>query len=188
MKRFRLIFIAIIITLAPYKTMAGGIDFNKLRIGAGIYYQNPYGDLGRYWNSSPGLGITGTYQISTAIVLEGAVYGSYNKKKAGYAYPDLLIFQMPVSLKIKMIDIGNSQFFISPGIANNTFSFIGEDVIDETVGENNIESEFGLFIETSLQFPVFKSINIEPFIKYQTIFSSPENIDIFYAGIKIYAR
>lgn len=182
----KIIIVIIIIAFAPYKAMAGGIDVTKLRLGGGIHYQNPYGDMGKYWNASPGVGITGTYQISENVVLEGAFYGSYFKTKADYSYPDFYIFHMPASLKIKVIGLGNARLFVSPGLANNTFYFTGAEA--ENLGNNNIESEFGLFLETSLQIHVLQSINIEPFIKYQTIFSSPVHIDILYAGIKVFAR
>jgi hypothetical protein len=180
------IIIAILIAFAPYKAMAGGIDITKLRLGGGIYYQNPYGDMDKYWNASPGIGINGTYQISGNVILEGGIYGSYFKTKENHAYPDFYIFHMPASLKIKIIGLGSSLLFISPGLANNTFYFTGAEA--ENLDNNNMESEFGLFLETSLQIPVFQSINIEPFVKYQTIFSSPINIDILYAGVKVFTR
>lgn len=166
--------------------MAGGIDLSKIRLGGGAYYQNPFGDLGNYWNASPGVGITGTYQISEKVTLEGAFYGSYFKHKGGRPYPDFFIIHMPASLKIQALNMGNTLLFISPGIANNTFYFKEEETT--LLGDNDIESEFGLFLETSIQFPAFRILNIEPFFKYQAIFSSPENIDILYAGVKIYVR
>jgi hypothetical protein len=180
------IFFVIFFLAASGNAQAEGIDWSKIRLGAGAYYQNSYGNLGKFWNESPGIGITGVYQFSESVYLEGAVYLSRFNVKPGHSFPDIWLIHMPLSLRIKAWDIGSSQLFISPGLANNTFEFNGEGT--EILGDNNMESEFGLFIEAGLQTPISQVFNIEPFVKYQTIFASPVNINILHAGVKVFIR
>ncbi|HVO75762.1 MAG TPA: hypothetical protein VMT35_17175 [Ignavibacteriaceae bacterium] len=162
-----------------WENLSGGIVINHLISG---------GDLKKYWNNTPEAGLLINYLIGGDISLESSIAGAYLKAKPANEIsfnnplPYILLINLPAGVKYTFLRGDFISFNVSAGITNSTFIFTGKPA--ETLKENNIESEFGLFASAGFGGRVYKNFIIELVPGIQRIFSSP-NLNLYRIGLKI---
>jgi hypothetical protein len=164
------------------------IKWENLSAGIVINHLITQGDLKEYWNNTPEGGLLINYIIDKNLSFEGSISVAYLKPKPGEnqsstGLPDIFLVNMPAGLKFSFFPGEIFSFNLSGGITNTTFIFTGDAA--ESLKENNIESEFGVFISAGLGCEIFNNINIELCPNYQKIFGTP-NINLYRIGIKIF--
>jgi hypothetical protein len=163
-----------------WENLSGGIVINHLTTG---------GDLKEYWDNTPEAGFLVNYFLRNNLSFEGALTGAYLKPKpAGkesliITLPGIFLINMPAGIKYSIPLREFFSFQISAGLTNTTFIFSGKAA--ESLKENNIESEFGMFGSAGFSGRFFNNINIELVPGYQKIFSSP-NLNLYRIGLKIF--
>lgn len=172
-------------TMSSYYYSQTKIEWSKVNYGITGYTAVLTGDFKEYWKSPIGIGITVNYPVKPSLFLEGAFSISSVGHKDEYKnIPDIYLVNLPLGLKWYPVHISSAKLFIYSGLENNTFLFKGDAA--SKLKDNTSESEFGAFISLGINPGLIRYPAIELYTKYQTIFSSPENIQIYFLGMNIY--
>jgi hypothetical protein len=166
---------------------SGEIDWDRLSFGITGNYQVPFGDLGRYWKYSAGLGGVGRYELQDRVYLIGTVTFSYytprdNTHDKGIPFLWLVNLSGSIQYEIPF----SSVIGLLLGFGGDNFTFIFRGSAAEDLGNNYIESEIALHGETGLRFRFGNLPAFDVFTRYSSIFSYPFQIPIWMSGIYIY--
>lgn len=162
------------------------IDWDKVSFGFSGQALFLTGDFKAYWKNSFAPGIILKYSIEPSLFIEGQMtFSSISKKnKDDETIPDLYLVNMPLGLKWYFLNISQTRIFIYSGVENNTFVFRGDAAAIQR--DNKIESEFGAFISAGFNPGLLNKPSLEFYSSFQTIFSYPENINLYFIGINVY--
>ncbi len=175
-----LLFLSLII--AP-NLQAQKIKWENIQIGVEVTYFHPSGDLGQYWGNSFSIGPILSYKADDNLFLEGGILGTYLKSKNETNLPNIIFLNIPAGIKYSTVIYNSLKGNFSTGLVNSTFIFEEDESFDAV---NDIESEFGYFISIGIENPINELLDIEIFGMVHNIFSSPEGIVIYSAGIKVF--
>ncbi|MEN8191835.1 MAG: hypothetical protein ABFS12_03395 [Bacteroidota bacterium] len=161
------------------------IEWERVSGGISISYLQPNGDMGKYWNNSFGLGGELKYELSKRTYLAtGIQFSSFSKNNIKKSVPNFYFISIPLEIKFIFLIANGLHLSTGGGIQSNTFMFLGPEA--EKLDDNDTESEFGIFIALGIETISFNEHTLEFYSKYQTIFSSPEQIGILFIGMRFF--
>ncbi len=160
------------------------IEWNRLSFGFNISYLSFEKDINEFWNSSVEVGGELQYKLSEQFFVGSGMHFSYIKSKKKESIPNFYHLSIPIELKILFPIESKIKLFAAGGIQNNTFMFIGDEA--EEIGDNNIESEFGLFLTLGIRTRFWSIEGIEIYTKYQTVFTSPTTTELLNIGTRFF--
>ncbi len=161
------------------------LKWENFSVGILVQHYETNSDLNKFWDGSPGAGVTVRYRADKNLFLEGnLVVSKFSSNNNEYA--DFILISMPASLQYKFFPDSKISAGIFFGLENNSFLFTGE--ASDRIRENDTESEFGIFGGTSVSILVSSKIELEAFYKIQNIFSSPVELVVQNFGVKFFLR
>ena len=180
MKRYSILLISLFFFTVISNIQSQEIDWDKLSCGFSISYSFPTEKVEPFGDNTPEIGGELQYQISENIFLSSGMHFSYFKSKAKELMPSFYYISIPLELKILFPLAKKINIFTAGGIQSNTLAFVGES--SEVLGDNNIESEFGVFIMMGFRTAFIGFEGLEIYTKYQTVFTSPESTNFINIG------
>ncbi len=176
--------IAILSVMLTTNLYSQEIEWNRINFGFNISYLSFEKDINEFWNSSVEVGGELQYKLSEQFFVGSGMHFSYIKSKKNESIPNFHHLSIPIELKILFPIVSKIKLFAAGGIQNNTFIFI-RDAAEET-GDNNTESEFGLFLTLGISGKFWNIEGIEIYIKYQTVFTSPKTTESINIGTRVF--
>lgn len=173
------IFFLLAVVLFVYRTdiQAQHIDFSRFGLGAGISYNFPENDLGKFWKNSKGISLVSTYDIGDMFNLEAELhYTELTRKQTENLIPDIKIYIISGGICYRYQPIPVTAIVASAGLQSYTFKFFGSYF--EKSGNNSNESEMGFYFSAGLRINILNRISVIPLFKIQNILSDPEIIVI----------
>ena len=185
-KKFVIIVSGFIQFIFTNQIYSQNIDWDKVSYGVSGQTLLLTGDFKENWKNSFGPGIILKYSIKPSLYIEGQMaFASISRKnKDDKTIPDIYLINMPLGLKWYFLNINQTRIFIYSGIENNTFVFRGDAAAIQR--DNKIESEFGAFVSAGINPGFAIKPSLEFYSAFQTIFSYPENINVYFIGINVY--
>ncbi len=184
MKRNTLLLSLILSIVSVSNSNSQEVEWNRLSLGVSISYLQPEKNIDDFWNNTIEVGGELQYRLSDQLFVGSGLHLAYFKTKNVKLVPNFYYVSIPIELKF-LIPLGtNVKLFTSGGIQSNTFAFVGEGA--EAVDDNDIESEFGVFLALGIKTNFWNLEGFEIYTKYQTIFTSPESTEFINIGTRIF--
>lgn len=162
------------------------VKLNNVTAGLSAKYFFHQGDMGKYWQNSPGAGIVLGYTLQNHFALEGEfAYVKINPRNNYPDYPKINFIELSGGIKYNLRFQKKLYLNIKSGLQNCMFIFSGA-AADQVYEQNKNESEFGFFISGGLLYDFGKGFKLELNYRVLNILSSPETINIFAPGIIIF--
>lgn len=172
--------------LCSFGSIHPQIDFDNVTAGVSAKYFLHQGEMGKYWQNSPGAGILLGYNLQNHFTLEGELaYIKINPKNYYPDYPNISFIELSGGIKFNVRFHKSLYLNIKSGLQNCMFIFSGA-AADQVYEQNKNESEFGFFITGGLLYDFGKGFRFELNYRLLNILSSPETINIFAPGIIIF--
>jgi hypothetical protein len=187
MLKITFVYLLIPLSLLPFVTRGGEIDWKKASFGLTATYQIPYGDFGSYWNNGYGLGGFVRYEALDRLHFTGTMTAGYFtpvRNTAEMRLPHIWTLTLSGSLHYTLFVARNATGYAGIGADNFTFIFRGSPA--ERLGTNYIESEVALHAEAGLRLRVKRFPDFDIFTRYSSIFSYPEQIPVWVSGLNVY--
>lgn len=158
------------------------LKWDKFSLGAVAQYNSPAGDFGDNWESSISGGVLVNYELSPSVSYEvWLTYSRFSPKENISTIPEMDLISFPFGLKYKILLLENNFLSLFGGLEQNMFDFEESDEREENLNE----SEMGCFLCIGYEFQLTDEIDTQFFIKYQQIFSKPENMTLINFGFQM---
>lgn len=180
------IFIHLLFALFSDVIVAQDYTSERLSVNVSLSFMKTGGDLNKFWGDGFSPGINFEYLLNERVSLSASFSGSYFSPKKQYStdlYPEIYYLNLSGELICKLLSSRVFSVSGTGGIISGTFLFTGE--AEDLVSTNDSESEFGLsagiLSAISIQYlPEFRL-----FLKLNSIFSAPTNINFLLLGISV---
>ena len=184
MKIITTLLIVIFSVIPTSQSNSQEINWNRLSCGISISYLLPEKNIDIFWNNTVEVGGELQYRLSDQLFLGSGVHLAEFKSEIGMSVPNFYHLSIPIELKFLFPSDTKIKLFTAGGIQSNTFVFRGEWA--EVLGDNDIESEFGVFLVFGVTTTFWDIEGFEIYTKYQTIFTSPESTEFFNIGARFF--
>lgn len=160
------------------------VEWNRISYGVSISYLRSEKNINYFWNNTVEVGGELQYRLSDQLFVGSGLHLAYFKSENEKLIPNFYYLSIPIELKF-LIPLGtNIKLFASGGVQSNTFAFVGEGA--DVLGDNDIESEFGVFLVLGISTIFWNLEGFEIYTKYQTIFTSPASTEFMNIGARIF--
>lgn len=160
------------------------VEWNRISYGVSISYLRSEKNINYFWNNTVEVGGELQYRLSDQLFVGSGLHLAYFKSENEKLIPNFYYLSIPIELKF-LIPLGtNIKLFASGGVQSNTFAFVGEGA--DVLGDNDIESEFGVFLVLGISTIFWDLEGFEIYTKYQTIFTSPASTEFMNIGARIF--
>lgn len=184
MKKQTLLLILILSIISTTISNSQEVEWNRLSYGVSISYLQPEKSIDDFWNNTVEVGGELQYRLSDQLFVGSGLHLAYFKSENEKSIPNFYYLSIPIELKF-LIPMGtNLKLFTAGGIQSNTFAFVGEGA--EVLSDNNIESEFGVFLVLGISTIFWNLEGFEVYLKYQTIFTSPASTEFINIGARFF--
>ena len=184
MKRNTLLLILILSIISISHSNSQDIEWNRVSYGLSISYLQPEKNVDTFWNNTIEVGGELQYRLSDQLFIGSGIHLAYFKSETGMSVPNFYYLSIPIELKLLIPLETKIKLFTAGGIQSNTFAFRGEGA--EVLGDNDIESEFGVFLVLGIRTTFWDLDGFEIYSKYQTIFTSPESTEFITIGTRFF--
>ena len=178
---FVTLFLSVVITTNLFSQE---IEWRKINFGLNVSYFLPEKDVNEFWGSAIEVGGELQYGLSEQLFLGSGIHFSYFKSKKEESIPNFYHISIPLEIKALFFIESKIKLFTAGGIQNNTYIFVGDAA--ERLDDNNIESEFGVFITVGVRFTLWDIEGVEIYTKYQTVFTSPNSTEFINIGTRFF--
>lgn len=184
MNKHTLLFLLILSFISISNSYSQEVEWNRISFGVSISYLHSEKNIDYFWNNTVEVGGELQYRVSDQLFVGSGLHLAYFKSENEKLIPNFYYLSIPIELKF-LIPLGtNIKLFTSGGIQSNTFAFMGEGA--EDLGDNNIESEFGVFLVLGISPILWNLDGLEIYTKYQTIFTSPTSTEFINIGARFF--
>ncbi len=183
-RRLTLTTIVILSVLVTSNLYSQKIEWDRINFGLNISYLLPEKDINEFWKSTLEVGGELQYKLSERLFIGSGMHFSYFQSKKGESIPNFYHISIPLEIKALFFVKSKIKLFTAGGIQNNTLIFIGD--ASERLGDNNIESEFGVFMTLGVRFTIWNIKGVEMYTKYQTVFTSPKSAEFMNIGTRFF--
>ncbi len=184
MKRNTLLLILILSIFSTSHSNSQDIEWNRVSYGFSISYLQSEKNVDTFWNNTIEVGGELQYRLSDQLFIGSGIHLAYFKSETGMSVPNFYYLSIPIELKFLIPLETKIKLFTAGGIQSNTFAFRGKGA--EVLGDNDIESEFGVFLVLGIRTTFWDLDGFEIYSKYQTIFTSPESTEFINIGTRFF--
>ncbi|GAB4294641.1 MAG: hypothetical protein Kow0098_16330 [Ignavibacteriaceae bacterium] len=180
------IFIHLLFALFSDVIVAQDYTSERLSVNVSLSFMKTGGDLNKFWGDGFSPGINFEYLLNERVSLSASFSGSYFSPKKQYStdlYPEIYYLNLSGELIFKLLSSRVFSVSGTGGIISGTFLFTGE--AEDLVSTNDSESEFGLSAGILSAISIQHLPEFRLFLKLNSIFSAPTNINFLLLGISV---